>query len=103
MDQRTSLDMFSCGRALRHAMRPRTTTNSLVSARVTEHADAWQANPVCWVCSTATPSRERSAFLSTPDGPRVTCLSPCFATAVARLNPTFNSSVALRRAGAISG
>lgn len=63
-----------------------------------EREIAWFANPVCWVCGERTPSPAQAAFLRTPEGPRVTHRSGCFAIGVARVNPTFTTSVALRRA-----
>lgn len=65
---------------------------------IEERRVAWAANPHCLVCGTATASPERSALLETPDGHRVSCKSPCFAVWVARTNPSFSTSVALRRA-----
>lgn len=74
--------------------------HSAVMALPDERMVAWCADPTCWVCATAIPAPERAAFLRTPDGPRVTCASRCLAVGVARINPTFTTSVALRRAEA---
>jgi hypothetical protein len=90
--------IFAARRSLRNAMVEHS-PSPLVSSRLTEHTDAWTANPRCLVCETTTPSVERSAFLRTEDGPRVTCRSACFSLAVQRTNPTFSRATAMRRAG----
>lgn len=81
----------------------RETTHARQANAIVARQAAWRDNPLCYVCGRLTPDPERSAFLDTPDaGPRVTHISPCFAIAVARVNPSFSSSVALRRAEATS-
>lgn len=63
-----------------------------------ERARLYRHDKTCAVCSRRINTVDQSAYLETPDGPQLTHANGCFAIAVAKVNPSFSTAVALSRA-----